>query len=136
MKNNITALKAHISLSVKDTKKSVEFYRKLFGIEPLKIRDGYAKFDISNPPLNLALNQFSSTGRGNLSHLGIQVAQPPMFWKSKSVGKNPGFQPTTKCRPIAVTRFKTRPGFPILTAINGKFLLYWKMIYRKRIRVV
>ncbi len=72
-KNNITALKAHISLNVKDTEKSVEFYQKLFGIEPLKIREGYAKFDVQNPPLNLALNQISTAGRGSLSHLGIQV---------------------------------------------------------------
>ena len=73
MKNNITALKAHISLNVKDTKKSVEFYQKLFGIEPSKVREGYAKFDVQNPPLNLALNQISTVGRGSLSHLGIQV---------------------------------------------------------------
>ena len=73
MKNTITALKAHISLNVKDTEKSVEFYQKLFGIEPLKIREGYAKFDVQNPPLNLALNQVSTAGHGSLSHLGIQV---------------------------------------------------------------
>ena len=73
MKNNVTALKAHISLNVKDTKKSIEFYQKLFGIKPLKVREGYAKFDVQNPPLNLALNQVSTVGRGSLSHLGIQV---------------------------------------------------------------
>ena len=73
MKNNITALKVHISLNVKDTTQSIKFYRKLFGIEPLKVRQGYAKFDVLNPPLNLALNQASTAGRGALSHLGIQV---------------------------------------------------------------
>jgi len=74
MKNYVTALKAHISLNVKDVSKSTEFYRKLFGIEPLKVRRGYAKFDVQNPPLNLALNEYSFAGRGALSHLGIQVA--------------------------------------------------------------
>lgn len=73
MKNNITALKAHISLNVKDTTKSIEFYQKLFAVEPLKVRQGYAKFDVQNPPLNLALNQVSPVGSGSLSHLGIQV---------------------------------------------------------------
>ncbi len=71
---NIMALKAHISLNVKDTTKSIEFYQKLFAIEPLKVRGDYAKFDVQNPPLNLALNQVSTAGRGSLSHLGIQVA--------------------------------------------------------------
>ena len=73
MKNKIKASKVHISLNVNDTTKSIKFYQKLFGIEPLKVREGYAKFDVQNPPLNLALNQISTVGRGSLSHLGIQV---------------------------------------------------------------
>ena len=52
---------------------SIEFYRKLFGIEPSKVRTGYAKFDVQNPPLNFTLNQGSVPNRGALSHLGIQV---------------------------------------------------------------
>ncbi|MCA1638277.1 MAG: hypothetical protein LC768_08075, partial [Acidobacteria bacterium] len=36
-------------------------------------RQGYAKFDVQNPPLNLALNEISYNERGALSHLGIQV---------------------------------------------------------------
>lgn len=68
------ALKAHLALNVKNVKRSVEFYRKLLGIEPSKIRTGYAKFDSENPPLNLTLNEAPFTERGALSHLGIQVA--------------------------------------------------------------
>ena len=74
MKNNVTALKAHLSLNVKNVENSIEFYKKLFGIEPLKVRPGYAKFDVQNPPLNFTLNENSSSERGALSHLGIQVA--------------------------------------------------------------
>ena len=74
MENNVTALKAHLSLNVKDVENSIEFYKKLFGIEPSKVRRGYAKFDVENPPLNLALNEDSFKERGALSHLGIQVA--------------------------------------------------------------
>ena len=36
---------------------SIEFYGKLFGIEPCKVRTGYAKFDVENPPLNFTLNE-------------------------------------------------------------------------------
>jgi len=70
----IQSLKAHISLNVSNVKDSIEFYKKLFGIEPCKVREGYAKFDVANPPLNLALNQIAVKERGALSHLGIQVA--------------------------------------------------------------
>jgi hypothetical protein len=46
----------------------------MLGIEPSKVRTGYAKFDLQNPPLNLTLNEVAFNGRGALSHLGIQVA--------------------------------------------------------------
>jgi predicted lactoylglutathione lyase len=72
--NVVQALKAHLALNVHDVQKSLEFYRKMLNIEPLKVRTGYAKFDVQNPPLNLTLNEVAFTGRGALSHLGIQVA--------------------------------------------------------------
>jgi catechol 2,3-dioxygenase-like lactoylglutathione lyase family enzyme len=70
----VQALKAHLALNVKDVETSLAFYRKLLGIEPSKVRTGYAKFDVQNPPLNLTLNQHVFNERGALSHLGIQVA--------------------------------------------------------------
>ncbi len=94
--NTITSLKPHISLNVKNVGESVGFYKKLFGIEPMKFitgnttthsivreqageesekpRMGYAKFDVQNPPLNFVLNEVPFTEGGTLSHLGIQVA--------------------------------------------------------------
>ena len=45
----------------------------MLGIEPSKVRTGYAKFDVQNPPLNLTLNEVAFSGKGALSHLGIQV---------------------------------------------------------------
>jgi catechol 2,3-dioxygenase-like lactoylglutathione lyase family enzyme len=73
---NVQALKAHISINVSDVERSVEFYRKMLGIEPSKVRFGYAKFDVQNPPLNLAMNEIALGAEGRvsrLSHLGIQV---------------------------------------------------------------
>ena len=77
MENNtqaINTLKAHLAINVRDVSKSVEFYQRMLGIEPSKVRTGYAKFDVQNPPLNFTLNQAPFTGQGALSHLGIQVA--------------------------------------------------------------
>lgn len=72
--NTVQALKAHLALNVHNVERSIEFYKKLLGLEPSKVRTGYAKFDVQNPPLNLTLNQHQFTERGALSHLGIQVA--------------------------------------------------------------
>lgn len=71
---NINTLKAHLALNVKDVGASIEFYKKMLDLEPSKVRIGYAKFDVQNPPLNLTLNQNPITAGGTLSHLGIQVA--------------------------------------------------------------
>src|SRR5687768_12024985 len=70
----INTLKAHLAINVRDVEQSIEFYKKMFGIEPSKVRTGYAKFDVASPPLNFTLNQVPFDGSGALSHLGIQVA--------------------------------------------------------------
>ncbi len=69
----VIALKAHVALNVRNVAESTEFYQKMLGIEPSKVRPGYAKFDVQNPPLNLTLNQGAVREKGALSHLGIQV---------------------------------------------------------------
>lgn len=74
MDNQINTLKAHLAINVTNVEKSITFYRDMLGIEPSKVRTGYAKFDVQNPPLNLTLNQVAFSGKGALSHLGIQVA--------------------------------------------------------------
>lgn len=72
--NSVRALKVHVALNVREVEKSIEFYRSMLGIEPSKVRPGYAKFDVQNPPLNLTLNEAAFSEKGVLSHLGIQVA--------------------------------------------------------------
>ena len=68
-----------MALRVKDLTRSIDFYRKLFDAEPVKVRRAYAKFDLTQPPLNFALNELAAeesnaSGPGALSHLGIQVS--------------------------------------------------------------
>jgi len=74
MRKEVKALKPHVSINVRNVRESIEFYRKMLGIEPAKVRTGYAKFDVQNPPLNLALNEIQFNEGSALSHLGIQVA--------------------------------------------------------------
>lgn len=75
MSTQITALKAHVGINVRNVENSIPFYKKLFGIEPSKVRTGYAKFDVQNPPLNFTLNEMASLeNAGALSHMGIQLS--------------------------------------------------------------
>jgi catechol 2,3-dioxygenase-like lactoylglutathione lyase family enzyme len=61
----------HVSLDVPDLDAATRFYRELFGVEPAKEKPGYAKFELSDPPVALALNE---TGRTGINHLGVRVA--------------------------------------------------------------
>lgn len=70
----VQTLKAHLAINVKNVEQSIEFYKKMFGVEPSKVRTGYAKFDVQNPPLNFTLNQIPFEESGALSHMGIQVS--------------------------------------------------------------
>ena len=69
----ITILKPHIALFVNDIEASKKFYSQMFAINPVKVRTGYAKFDLEFPNLNLTLNQKKHSDETTLSHLGIQV---------------------------------------------------------------
>ena len=88
---NVNVLKAHLAINVKDVERSIGFYRKMFGIEPSKVRTGYAKFDVQAPPLNFTLNQVPFAGAGALSHLGVQVgssadvAAMKSFWEEQGL---------------------------------------------------
>lgn len=88
----VRTIKAHLALNVKNVEQSVEFYKKLLGIEPSKVRTGYAKFDVQNPPLNLTLNQHQFNEQGALSHLGIQVASTDDVLATKARWEDAGLK--------------------------------------------
>ncbi|MGU3438254.1 ArsI/CadI family heavy metal resistance metalloenzyme [Actinomycetes bacterium M1A6_2h] len=51
---------------------SIVFYSKLFGVEPAKVKPGYANFAIAEPPLKLVLIENLGKG-GTINHLGVEV---------------------------------------------------------------
>jgi catechol 2,3-dioxygenase-like lactoylglutathione lyase family enzyme len=61
-----------LALNVDDLEASVEFYSRLFGVEPAKRRPGYANFAVARPPLKLVLIENPGQG-GSLNHLGVEV---------------------------------------------------------------
>jgi catechol 2,3-dioxygenase-like lactoylglutathione lyase family enzyme len=64
--------RVQLALNVADLDASIEFYTKLFNTPPAKVREGYANFAISEPPLKLIL--FAGGGEpGSLNHIGVEV---------------------------------------------------------------
>jgi len=64
--------RVQLALNVSDLDAAVDFYSKLFAVEPAKRRPGYANFAVADPPLKLILVE----GRGDpasLNHLGVEV---------------------------------------------------------------
>ncbi|MBI1764394.1 MAG: VOC family protein [Acidobacteria bacterium] len=65
--------KLHVALNVNNLAESLAFYKAFWGAEPVKVRTGYAKFDLDEPGVNLTLNERPVKEAGGLNHLGIQV---------------------------------------------------------------
>lgn len=74
---NHNALRMHVALASSDLDASVAFYARLFGVDPVKQRPGYAKFEVASPPLNFTLNACPDPIVARLpQHLGIEVSTP------------------------------------------------------------
>jgi catechol 2,3-dioxygenase-like lactoylglutathione lyase family enzyme len=92
-----TRTRIHISLDVADLGSSVAFYRALFEREPSKERPGYARFEIDDPPVNLALNEVGGAPPApRLSHLGIQVQRADDVSEESSRLADAGLRPATE----------------------------------------
>ncbi len=61
-----------LAIDVGDLDEAVDFYSRMFGTGPAKVRPGYANFAIDEPPLKLVLFEKPSGG-GTINHLGVEV---------------------------------------------------------------
>jgi catechol 2,3-dioxygenase-like lactoylglutathione lyase family enzyme len=66
--------RVQLALNVDDLDEAITFYSKLFNTTPAKVKDGYANFAVSEPPLKLVLIENPGKG-GTLNHLGVEVAK-------------------------------------------------------------
>lgn len=66
----------HVSLYVSDIVSTIEHYTAFFGVEPEKIRQGYAKFILNSPSLIISFVENPSRVQSNFGHLGFQVESP------------------------------------------------------------
>lgn len=60
----------HIHVGVKDLSDSIQFYSTLFGQQPTKVKDDYAKWMLEDPRINFAISTRVNAG---VDHLGLQV---------------------------------------------------------------
>jgi catechol 2,3-dioxygenase-like lactoylglutathione lyase family enzyme len=67
-------LKFHLGLNVASLDRAVDFYRTLFGVEPTRHLPDYARFDLEDPSLVLALHPSPRPAGGALNHVGIRMA--------------------------------------------------------------
>jgi catechol 2,3-dioxygenase-like lactoylglutathione lyase family enzyme len=71
----MAVLRPHLALTVSDVERAIPFYCALFGVEPEKVKPGYAKFSVPEPAINFTLNQGErGESLGAFNHAGIQVA--------------------------------------------------------------
>ena len=65
-------MRLQLALNVSDLDEAVDFYRRMFGVEPAKTKPGYANFAIADPPLKLVLFEGQGAG-GTVNHLGVET---------------------------------------------------------------
>lgn len=70
----ITNRKFHFGLTVADLDRAVAFFELLFDTPPVKHYPDYAKFEVADPPLVLALHPGRANGGGGLNHCGFRLA--------------------------------------------------------------
>lgn len=90
-----------LSLNVSDLDAAVDFYRRLFGVEPAKLKPGYANFAISEPPLKLVLNSPGNGPGATVNHLGVEVESADQVEQAKqrleAAGLNPVPEAEARC---------------------------------------
>ncbi len=65
-------MRLQLALNVGDLDGAVDFYTRMFGVGPAKVRHGYANFAVEQPPLKLVL--FEGAGEsGSINHLGVET---------------------------------------------------------------
>lgn len=76
--------RVQLALNVAHIDEAIVFYSKLFGVEPVKVRPGYANFAIADPPLKLVLIEDPDQEPGTLNHLGVEVAEADAVAEAQS----------------------------------------------------
>ncbi|MCM3620616.1 VOC family protein [Sutcliffiella horikoshii] len=118
-------LYVHVGLNVTNLEESMEFYTKIFGKQPVKVKEGYAKFLLEQPGLNFTLNKSDKVVGNQVGHFGFQLASSEDVIKHKERLEREGFfardeMDTTCCYAVQDKFWVTDP--------NGN---EWEFFYTK-----
>lgn len=81
--------KMHISLYVSRLNESIRFYQSFFQTEPVKVKPGYAKFELESPSLVISFVENPARVASNFGHLGFQVeSKEEMMHRLEEARKN------------------------------------------------
>ncbi|MEM9068006.1 MAG: ArsI/CadI family heavy metal resistance metalloenzyme [Myxococcota bacterium] len=83
----------HVALAVRSLDASLPFYRALLGVEPSKEKPGYAKFEPTELPVNLTLNETRAEIAGSVApaHFGVEVESTEAVQSAHGVMRAGGF---------------------------------------------
>jgi catechol 2,3-dioxygenase-like lactoylglutathione lyase family enzyme len=89
----------HVSLSVQDLQRSVDFYTTLFDVAPTVLKAEYAKWMLDDPKINFSLR--ISAGNKGVSHVGLQLDDMEQLGEIQQrlqfAGQNTFDQPNAEC---------------------------------------
>lgn len=92
--------RVQLALNVGNLNDAIQFYTKMFGVGPAKVRDGYANFAIADPPLKLVLIEGHGEP-GTMNHVGVEVESTDHVAQKIEESVNNGFsievQEATTC---------------------------------------
>ena len=114
----------HCALNTNNFEASVDFYTKLFGLLPVRLEDGYAKFSSNDPSINLTLNYVSDPITHNaINHMGIEVDDSQAVYAAQKRLERLGLATNWRKALIAVTLSKIKYGCLTRMAITGNSFL-------------
>ncbi len=72
-------MKTHVGLRVRNVERSTDFYAALLGVEPGKLRPGFARFEVEGLVLGLSHDPGVRPGHGAAHHFGFRVDDAAAF---------------------------------------------------------
>jgi catechol 2,3-dioxygenase-like lactoylglutathione lyase family enzyme len=87
-------MRLQLALNVTNLNEAIDFYSKLFGTEPYKVKTGYANWAIENPPLKLVIFEQADAEPGSINHLGVETESADEVVEHEARLRNAGLTTT------------------------------------------